>query len=262
MKPFISLTFVCLIALQSIFAQNLSGTWVNASQTNMIQLKQVRNGYHGTITGQEGVFAFKMSGTARQLKGTLYSSAGNFSFTGYGQGNQLSFTLNGASDTYYKYAETHALDGVDLTDYMLSTPNVNQQSQSYSNHQQNSTQSGGLRDQIAGCQLVYYREASIFSGTRSSSITYVNFCPNGSFNVNYEGSYSVEGSGGNAHGAGNGQYSGRWDVISQNGGPALRMRYNNGSVEVYPINLQRLRQGRWKVGQTQYAIQRGGARCR
>ena len=258
MKSLISLIFALLLIASTTMGQDFSGTWVNATQTNIMQLKQVDAGYHGTVRSPDGVFVFNMSGNSRQLKGTLYTTAGNYAFTGFGQANQLSFTLNGVSDMYYKYADTHGLADMDLSVYMGEST---MQAQTHGNYTESGHDSGGLRQYIAGCQLVYYTEASIFSGTRSSAITYVNFCQNGAFNVSYEGSYSVEGSGGNAHGAGNSHQTGRWEVITNNGSPALRMRYNKGSVEVYPINLQRLRQGRWKLGQTQYAIQRGGARC-
>lgn len=77
----------------------------------------------------------------------------------------------------------------------------------------------------------------------------------------YQGSFSVEGYGGNAQGANRGQRSGTWQIFHAQGVPSLRLAFADGTVTEYPINMQGLYDGRWRVGNTQYAIERGKAVC-
>jgi hypothetical protein len=116
---------------------------------------------------------------------------------------------------------------------------------------------------IAGSQLVYYNRTSYVNDNVASSITYVNFCANGRFTLNYDGSFSVEGYyGDNAQGASYGQNSGRWELVTYQGVPVVYMMYDNGQNSLNPVDKQKLIQGRWREGNRQFAIQRNKAVCK
>ena len=117
-------------------------------------------------------------------------------------------------------------------------------------------------DQIAGSQLVFYTRTAYLNDSKASSITYVNFCGDGRFNLNYDGSFSVEGDYGNAQGASNGSNYGTWQVDLFQGNPIVTLFFADGTKSVNPVNKANLQAGRWRVGNTQYAIQRNKAVCR
>lgn len=115
---------------------------------------------------------------------------------------------------------------------------------------------------VAGSQLVYYTSTSILSDNRASSITYVNFCPGGTYWVNYDGSFAVHGDyGGSAYGASNGQYVGKWKIVDYQGMPYLHMVAQDGNSNYYPVYKHLILQGSWKSGNTKYAIQRNKVNC-
>jgi len=118
-----------------------------------------------------------------------------------------------------------------------------------------------IKNYIARGQLVYYTRTSIFNESTASSITYVNFCTNGRYTVNYDGSFYVSGGGGWAGGGSNGSYYGIWDVTPYNGAYYLKMTDGYGNTNYYPIDFTKLYQGRWKNGNTQYAFVRNKVVC-
>lgn len=126
--------------------------------------------------------------------------------------------------------------------------------------QQNQQQE--VRNYIAGGQLVYYTRTSIFNDSTASSITYVNFCANGRYSVNYDGSFYVSGDGGWAGGGSNGNNYGTWDIIPYNGLYYLQITDAYGNTNHYQIDFAKLYQGRWKQGNTQYAFVRNKVVCK
>ena len=93
---------------------------------------------------------------------------------------------------------------------------------------------------------------------------YIHLCPGGVFYSSSEASFSVGGEydsarGGNrawAGGAGVRQGGGQWAVQ----GDQLVLNHANGNVQNF--NVAEVRRGtRWRVGQFQYAAERGTASC-
>lgn len=119
-----------------------------------------------------------------------------------------------------------------------------------------------VKNYIAGGQLVFYTRTSIFNDSTASSITYVNYCGNGRYSVNYDGSFYVSGDGGWAGGKTSGSNYGTWDVIPYQGAYYLQMTDGYGNTNYYPIDFTKLYQGRWKQGNTQYAFARNKVQCK
>ena len=76
----------------------------------------------------------------------------------------------------------------------------------------------------------------------ASSLTYINFCGDGRFGLNYDDGFSVQGDyGGNAHGASRGSNYGNWKVeTSSNQNPVVVLNYANGQSGRYYVNLANL----------------------
>ncbi len=116
---------------------------------------------------------------------------------------------------------------------------------------------------IAGSQVVVYSRTSYISDNSASSLSYYNFCKNGTFFINYDGSFSVEGTyGGNAHGSSSGVNYGNWKLVKENNETYMIMTFANGSFNKYSVNKKFLKQGRWRIGNVQYAIQRNKVNCK
>ena len=269
MKKYI--LFLVIVGLSSAALQSqtdvFSGSFANSLQTIALRMKPVQGGYHGVVQSQEGVFAVSAKKVGRQLSGVIYTQSGNIDFKIVPQNKALAITAMGKTEWYYKLSELHELDGIDLTPYMTNSGNTDYD---YGYTQYNGTESeryrgapgapsgsgnpNGYNDPqlfqlIAGSQLVIYNRTSYLNDNSASSLTYIN----------YEGSFSV--GGGVSSGANHGQNSGSWQLMSGANGPQIQLRYNNGKVETYPVYKNYLLQGRWRIGNTQYAIQRNKAVC-
>lgn len=272
---FLSLLFNFSFAQKDIYV----GTFNNAQYTISLQMKSVPGGYHGVVQSAEGRFAVSAQKKGQQLVGVIYTEAGNIDFRVVPQQGRLAVSALGKTEWYHQSSTSHQLAGVDLSPYMTSSSNSPDYSQRYSQHngkatetrrtyqpqQGNNPNASGdtqLFQLIAGSQLAVYSSTSIFNDANASSLTYVNFCSNGRFSINYDGSFSVRGNyGGNAQGASNGKSSGNWTLLSSSNGPQLQLQYGNGQIENYPVYKNYLLQGSWRVGNTKYAIQRNKAVC-
>ncbi len=233
-------------------------------------------GYHGMLTTAGTNFAMQATEQHNQLKGKIYGLNGPFEFTATLQGTSLTLNSNGGNEMFYKVADTHFIANLDLTVYMVDNSNSGntvtkqmepEQSNTHSNTTNNNSPYPALNNQevlnlISGSQLVFYQRTSYVSDNMASSITYVNFCPNGYFSMNYDGSYSVSGTyGGNAQGASKSSDFGTWKLVSYEGQPAVYLQYSNGETSINAFNINNLRNGRWKIGNTQYALVRNKVRC-
>ncbi|MEM7484195.1 MAG: hypothetical protein AAF348_03210 [Bacteroidota bacterium] len=124
-----------------------------------------------------------------------------------------------------------------------------------------------LKEYIKNGQLVVYSESSILLDSNSSSITYVDFCPDGNYYLNYEGSYTVRGTQNTSnrdnrgYGAGTSASSGTWDIIMNMNAFYLAAKDQSGGVNYYPININNLLSGKWKVGNTTYVFAQNHAKC-
>ena len=285
-----------LVRLTSGQSVDYSGTYVNDSYTIYLQFKMVENEYHGLLQTAAGNFAMRGTIENQQLKGSIFAVDRQVEFTAQWQNNSLNFNAYGYAEYYQMVTPEHTLHDFDLTPYFQEQADNQQLPQqpplpsaenedydnSYSQHNGQATEKRQtfpekrpqtdsdhptlndpeLQNLIAGSQLVFYTRTSIFNDNTASSITYVNFCANGTFSVNYDGSFSVEGDyGGNAQGAAYGKNSGNWQLVNVQGQPAVFLSYYNGNTSVNPVVKQNLIDGRWKVGNTQYAIQRNKVRC-
>jgi hypothetical protein len=50
-------------------------------------------------------------------------------------------------------------------------------------------------------------------------------------------------------------------LVSVQDQPAVYLSYYNGNTSINPVVKQNLINGRWKIGNTQYSIQRNKVRC-
>ncbi len=254
------MTMVFFIPFIIAQPSDLAGAYANATRTITLRLKPAANGYHGVFQNYQGSYAITATNEGQQVTGKVYTPNGKIDFAGTAS-NTTTTTLTlsawGQTETYYKYSDDHQLAQVDLTQYLQEA------STAPSNSGNTSSAYPQIYNMIAGGQLVYYTRTSYLNDSNASSLTYVNFCSNGRFHVNYDGSFMVEGNlGGNAQGASYGNYTGSWEVVSQQGVPAIRMVYGNGNVNVTPVNMTLLNTGRLRVGNTQYAFQRNKVVCR
>ncbi len=294
---FVGLILVIMSASSFSQSNSFTGTFANYSMS--LQLKPMGNEYHGMLTAMGSSFALKGKVQNNQLTGTLYGLNGPVAFTAGFSNGMLALSSGGYTENLVLISTEHNLQQMDLTPYMTDArqqQNQNQQYQgqqnagtgdfnhSYSAHNEgNATERYSssnqaspnnarspytpLNDQqilniVKGAQLVYYTRTSYLNDNTASTITYVNFCANGTFSINYDGSFMVEGSyGGNAQGASYGQSSGRWELVNYQGQPALYMMFNDGTSTVNPFNRQNVIDGRWRIGNTQYALVRNKVHC-
>ena len=124
-----------------------------------------------------------------------------------------------------------------------------------------------LTNYINGSQLVMYSESSYLSDHSASAITYIDFCPNGRYSYSYDGSYTVKGTqhtsnrNNRAYGAGVAENQGHWKVVEHQSSYYLEITDYLGAKSYYPIYMQDLLAGKWKVGNTTYAFSSGTGRC-
>ncbi|MEM9078180.1 MAG: hypothetical protein AAGC43_14145 [Bacteroidota bacterium] len=125
-----------------------------------------------------------------------------------------------------------------------------------------------LTTYINNGQLVIYSESSYLSDNSASAITYVDFCPGGLYHYSYDGSYTVKGTqntsnrDNRAYGAGVAENSGQWKVLEYQGTHYLEILDAYGKTNYYPINIQNLANGKWKINNVTYVFARGKGRCR
>ncbi len=124
-------------------------------------------------------------------------------------------------------------------------------------------QGGSGGQSIVGSRVFWVYSPSVFSSARGGSSGYIHFCRNGVFHRSSEGSVSVGGEYNSrtqsndawAGAAGTSRNSGRWQV--QQG--TVILTNPDGSEQRF--NLQGFTQGRWTIGRTKYAVERGKASC-
>lgn len=109
------------------------------------------------------------------------------------------------------------------------------------------------RSGLSGAKLTSYSGSVINS---NSTLTVVDFCPDGRYRYYKEGSWSVPGQAG---GASNSTVTGRWEVVQEGLQFLLRYRTDRGEQGAFPIYLQN--NGRVNIGGTAFAVERGAARC-
>lgn len=249
----LSMLYNPAFAQQDIFV----GTFNNAQYTISLQMKSVPGGYHGVVKSTDGLFAVSAQKTGQQLKGVIYTQAGNIDFKAIPQNGVLAISAMGKTEAYYKSSSNHQLASIDLSTYMTNTAEI-----PAGTNNPNASGETQLFQLIAGSQLAIYNRTSILNDSNASSLTYINFCANGRFSINFDGSFSVEGNyGSNAQGASRGKYSGNWKLLQSANGPQVQLQYSNGQNTNYPVYKNYLLQGSWRVGNTQYAIQRNKAIC-
>ncbi|MGF1605097.1 MAG: hypothetical protein ACFB22_02050 [Rhodothalassiaceae bacterium] len=127
---------------------------------------------------------------------------------------------------------------------------------------------GGGGGGLAGLRIFWVYSPSIFSGATGGSSGYIHLCPNNVFHRSSEGSLSVGGDynseyqmndswAGMAHTA---RSAGRWQVQNSPQGQMLMLTNPDGSQQSFYLNA--IRQGRWSIGRTKYAVEQGKAQCR
>ena len=283
MKNKIVILFGLMLTGLAVMGQTSSfeGTFLNGNNSISIQFKQVGQELHGMLATAGASFAIRAERSGNQLQGKIYGLSGPIDFSAQLSGTNMTFAATGYNESYYKYSDQHSLGAFDLTPYMVDFSTANNQQNNSTNNSGyggygNGQSSGNanisspypdlnnqeIQNIVAGSQLVFYQRTSYVNDSMASSITYVNFCANGTFTINYDGSFSVEGNyGGNAHGASKGSKAGYWKLVSYQGQPAVYLQYFNGETTVNAFNINDIRQGRWRRGNTQYALQRNKVNC-
>ncbi|MEM8764525.1 MAG: hypothetical protein AAGD88_11970 [Bacteroidota bacterium] len=124
-----------------------------------------------------------------------------------------------------------------------------------------------LKEYVDNGQLVIYTGSSIVSSSSASSLTYVDFCADGTYFYDYEGSFVVKGTkhtsseDSMASGAGVSKNSGTWQIMENQGSFVLEVTDYMGQKGYYPINIQNLLAGKWKYGNTTYVFAPKKGRC-
>ena len=266
---FFMVAMMVLGTSSTLFSQKsaYSGTFMTPDGAVTLQLKEMPSEWHGVLASTEGLFALKAESSDRGINGTIFTNVGNYNFTGAPIQGGLSIVFQGMTYTYYQTSTEHELAQVDLTPYFTdgqgSAPQATEPARSKTPNSNGVGDEKELFNYIAGGQLVYYQRTSILNDSNASSITYINFCADGRFNLNYDGGFSVEGDyGGNAHGASRGSNYGTWHLENRQGSVVGILNFANGTQSVQAINRNYLLQGRWRIGNTQYAFVRNKAVCR
>lgn len=246
-----------LVPAHSQQAGNIEGFYASADYSMGLRLRAMGgNELHGTYQTADGVFALKATVRSGTIKGTLYTDAQNYPFEGSASASGVTLTSSAGTYPFFKVSNDHGLAGTDLTPYFKEKkPTTGGIGTAGSGN-------GEVFNLVAGSQLVYYQRTSYVNDNTASSITYVNFCRDGRFNLNYDGGFSVEGGGGNAQGASYGSNFGTWKVSEQGGVPYVTLTFANGQQTSNAVNVNYLRQGRWRIGNTQYALVRNKVNCR
>ncbi|MEL7268073.1 MAG: hypothetical protein AAGL34_00705 [Bacteroidota bacterium] len=269
-----SMLFVlCVLFHGFSVAQNLyQGTFVTTDGQFGMQLKSVSDGFHGILVSNQGTFALKGKKTSTGLSGTVYSEAGSFSFSGSPADGGWNITSEGIAYHFYQVTTEHELDGMDLTPYFseenTATQNTSNTSTRATKKTTVSTNYSGVKkqvfDYVASSQLVYYQRTSYVNSSSASSLTYVNFCADGRFTLNFDGGFSVEGNyGGNAQGASRGSNSGTWQIETATGkNPAIVLNYGDSQTGRFYVTTNNLKSGRWRVANTQYALVKNKVSCK
>nr|WP_293295318.1 hypothetical protein [Allomuricauda sp.] len=273
MKKIALSLFVFLFALSSISAQssNFVGTFVNGTNSISIQFKRVGDEYHGMLAAVGASFAIRATGSGTRISGEIFGLDGPVDFEATLNGLNMSVRATGFNEPFYKYSDLQNLGNYDLTPFMKDNRKISKNdtfrippsptTEPISTGQYPELNNQGLWNIIAGSQLVYYQRTSYVNDSMASSITYVNFCGNGTFSINTDGSFSVEGNYGNAQGISSGSNGGRWQLVDYQGQPAVQLQYYDGQTSINPFNENNVRQGIWRIGNTQYALQRNKVRC-
>ncbi len=119
---------------------------------------------------------------------------------------------------------------------------------------------------VTGARIFWVYSPSIFSDVKGGGSGYYHICPGNVYYASSEGSVSMSdrpSSGRSVRSsvgvASTSARAGKWAIESSLNGPVL-VGYgpNGGSQRVALITLL---QGRWKVGQTKYAVEAGKASC-
>jgi len=272
MKKILLTLITILLSEMSAFSQSSDfvGTFVNGSNTISIQFKRVGDEYHGMLAAVGASFAIRATGSFGNITGEIYGLEGPTDFEATLNGTEMKVRATGYNEPFYKYSDLHNLGSFDLTPYMKSNRSITEnnalqpigQPTQYNTEEYPKLNNEALFNMVAGSQLVFYQRGSSANNNIASSITYVNFCPNGTFALNTDGSYSVEGDyGETVYGASYANNSGTWQLVSYQGQPALYLQYYNGDTSINPFKENELRQGRWRRAKTQYALQRNKVRC-
>ena len=117
---------------------------------------------------------------------------------------------------------------------------------------------------LVGARIFWVYSPSIFSGATGGASGYIHLCGGNVFYRSSEGSFSVGGDYNSEYGMNNSwaggahtaQSAGRWSVQ----GSSLVLQNSDGSTQTFAVAS--VAQGRWKIGQTKYAVERGRASCR
>jgi len=273
-KITLSLITILLAGLPSLAqSADFVGTFVNNTNSISIQFKRVGDEYHGMLVAVGASFAIRATGSGSSMNGEMYGLDGPIGFEATLNGINMSVRAKGYNEPFSKYSDLHNLGSFDLTPYMKGNSGVVGNNTSIQANIPPPTQNNLLSEYpvlnnqslfnvISGSQLVFYQRTSYVNDNMASSITYVNFCDNGTFSMNTDGSFSVEGDyGGNAQGASHGNNSGTWQLVSYQGQPAVYLQYYNGDTSLNNFNENEVRQGRWRRNNTQYILQRNKVRC-
>ncbi|MBI1392916.1 MAG: hypothetical protein GC152_09270 [Alphaproteobacteria bacterium] len=120
----------------------------------------------------------------------------------------------------------------------------------------------------AGARIFWVYSPSMFSGATGGSSGYVHLCPGGLALTSSEGAVGVGGEydpryeggrSGSAGVAGTSAGAGRWAIEPGAQGPDLAVYGADGGSSRAPVAT--VSQGKWKGGQTTYAIEPGKASC-
>jgi len=120
---------------------------------------------------------------------------------------------------------------------------------------------------LVGARIFWVYSPSIFYSATGGASGYIHLCPGSVFHRSSESSFSVGGDYDSEHGMNDSwaggahvaRSSGRWSLQGAGAGVALLLQNADGSTQRFAADA--LRQGRWQIGQTRYAVESGRASC-
>ncbi|MEM9983010.1 MAG: hypothetical protein AAF734_10980, partial [Bacteroidota bacterium] len=187
-------------------------------------------------------------------------------------------SANGEQSDFILYSTDHEIQSMDLTASFPQTnsgstpqaqsPNTQPaQSQSKSNVTDNSvpkSNNTAFKQVVAGSQMMVYRKSSGYStsSSRSSTLIFIHFCPNGRFHLTYDASYAVSTDDVGNYGVNKTAHQGTWYIGKKDGYDVVGVNFDNGNKNFYWLTPARAQQKSFRLGNTKYTFMPGKAVCK
>ncbi|MGD1843509.1 MAG: hypothetical protein ACFB0B_21850 [Thermonemataceae bacterium] len=279
MKVNTIILIVYFLSFTQLQAQNdpFIGTFVNTSGSTTMRLKKVANEYHGLFQFSGSNFALRAVRSGNQLNGEVYAGIGKIVFVDTPLQGGFRISANGEQSDFILYSTDHEIQSMDLTASFPQTSNNTPQTQNpstqpsqpqpKSNVTDNSvpkSNNAAFKQVVAGSQMMVYSKSPRYSSrkSRSSTLIFIHFCPNGRFHLTYDASYAVSTDDIGSYGVNKAAHQGTWYIGKKDGYDVVGVNFDNGNKSFYWLTPARAQQKSFRLGNTKYTFMPGKAVCK